>query len=377
MNLSETDRLRWRLILGAETEQSLGMPLTGTDAERDQALEFLYGREYGPGRNRQGAGGRGGGSEESTLSVPDWINAVNELFPQRTIERLEKDALERYEIQEMVTNADLLARAQPSPTLLKAVLHTKHLMNPAVLALARELVRKVVQQLMEKFAQPVRNVFLGAVNRRNRSWQKLARNFDARATIRKNLKHYDPTTGRLQIQDPIFFSRVRRQIDRWQIIIVVDQSGSMVDSVIHSAVTAAIFFGIPALKPHLILFDTNIVDVTDQCTDPVETLMKVQLGGGTDIGSAMHYASTLINNPRKAIVILITDFYEGGDPGQLLRTTRQMIEGGTQVLGLAALDEKSFPSYDKDLAQRMANLGAHVGAMTPGELANWVATIVR
>jgi Mg-chelatase subunit ChlD len=311
------------------------------------------------------------------LTVPDWINAIHELFPQKTIERLEKDALERYHLEEMVTNPDLLSRAQPSETLLKAVLRTKHLMNQQVLAMARDLVRKVVEQLMEKLARKVQSPFTGSLNRQQRSYIKIAKNFDAPTTIRRNLKHYSKQRQQLVIQTPYFNSRMRRQVDRWQLIILVDESGSMLDSVIHSAVTAAIFFGIKSLKTHLCLFDTAVVDVTADCTDPVETLMKVQLGGGTDIGQAMVYAQTLVENPRRTIVILITDFYEGAPVEKLLSVTKQLIESGVTILGLAALDDRANPNYDRAIAQRMVNLGAQVGAMTPGELATWVAEKVR
>jgi Mg-chelatase subunit ChlD len=370
---------RWRLVLGRDAEQGLGQTLDSTAARQDAALEFLYGREYGQGRNVRGRGtdGAAGGSGDSTLAVPEWINDVNELFPKKTIERLEKDALERYQINELVTNAELLSRAQPSATLLKAVLQTKHLMNQEVLAVARQLVRRVVEQLMEKLARPVRSVFLGAANRQRRSYQKVAKNFDARATIRANLQHFDAAAKRLTIRTPHFLSRVRRQCDRWQVIIVVDQSGSMVDSVIHSAVTASIFFSIKAIKSHLIAFDTNVVDLTSDCHDPVETLMKVQLGGGTDIAAAMQYAATLVENPRRTIVVLVTDFYEGGSESQLIRTTKLLVESGATILGLAALDARAAPNYDRRLAQILANVGMHVGAMTPGELAEFVAGRVR
>jgi len=369
--------VRWRLVLGAEGEQGLGCRLDGDDARRDAALGFLYGREYAPGRNVRRHQPRHGGLGDSVLSVPEWINEVHELFPKKTIERIEKDALERYKIEEMVTNPELLARAQPSTTLLKAVLHTKHLMNQQVLALARTLVRRVVEQLMEKLARPVRSVFLGAADRRRRSFQKTARNFDARTTVRRNLAHYDPERGRLFIRTPYFFSRVRRQADRWQVILVVDESGSMADSVIHAAVTAAIFCGIPALRTHLVLFDTNVVDVSADSPDPVETIMKVQLGGGTDIGGALTYAAGLVEQPRRTIIVLITDFYEGPIRDRLFTVTKQLVESGVTLLGLAALDERAEPCYDRDTAERMAALGAHVGAMTPGELAEWVAHKVK
>jgi Mg-chelatase subunit ChlD len=208
---------------------------------------------------------------------------------------------------------------------------------------------------------------------RRRSFLKIAKNFDVDTTIRTNLKNFDPDTGRLYIKEPYFHSRIRRQVDRWQIIILVDESGSMMDSVIHAAVTAAIFFGIKSLRSHLVLFDTAVVDVTDQCTDPVETLMKVQLGGGTDIGQALTYAATLVDNPRRTIVVLITDFYEGAPHNQLLTATRRLTESGVSLLGLAALDANANPNYDREMAEKMVRLGAHVAAMTPGELAEWVA----
>lgn len=375
-------KIRWRLVLGNGTEDLLG-GLSGEWQKRDAAMEFLYGREYGGGRNVRGSGGEGdkgeqkGSLDPSQLTVPDWINAVHELFPRKTIERLEKDALERYQLEEMVTNPEVLARVQPNQTLLKAVLRTKHLMNQEVLAIARQLVRKAIDQLMEKLARQVQSPFTGALNRQQRSFLKVAKNFDARTTIRRNLKHYDPETQKLYIQTPYFYSRIRRQIDRWQIIILVDESGSMLDSVIHSAVTASIFFGIKALRTHLCLFDTSVVDVTQDCTDPVETLMKVQLGGGTDIGQALSYAATLVDNPRRTIVVLITDFFEGAPVERLYSVAKQLIESGVTLLGLAALDEQAHPLYDRAIAQHLVNMGAHVAAMTPGELAEWVAQKVR
>ena len=369
-------RTRWRLVLGPGSEGCLGGLPDGEAQARDQALGYLYDREYGGKRNVRRTGGKGS-LDPSQLTVPVWINAVHELFPQRTIERIEKDALERYGIDEMVTNPDLLSRAQPSPTLLKAVLRTKHLMNEGVLALARTLVRKVVDQLLEKLARQVQSPFVGAVDRRRRSHLKVAKNFDARTTIRRNLRHYDPESQRLFIRTPYFYSRVKRHLDKWQLIILVDESGSMMDSVIHSAVTAAIFWGIKSLRTHLVLFDTEVVDVTEHCNDPVETLMKVQLGGGTDIGRALAYASTLVDNPRRTIVVLITDFFEGAAEGRLLGVVKQLVESGVTLLGLAALDETAKPCYDRDLAEKIVKLGGHVAAMTPGELADWVAEKVR
>lgn len=371
-------QIRWRLVLGRGAEGVLGSALDSeTLLAQEQALEFLYDREYGEGRNVRGADGRQGGSGDSQLTVPEWINAVHELFPQKTIERIEKDALERYKLEEMVTNPEILRKAQPSETLLKAVMRTKHLMNQEVLALARRLMQQVVEELMKKLAREVNNAFTGALNRQQRSYLKIAKNFDAKTTIRRNLGNIDPKTGKMFIKTPYFHSRIRRQADKWQIIILVDQSGSMVENVIHSAVMASIFWGIKSLRTHLIVFDTNVVDLTQDCQDPVETLMKVQLGGGTNIAKAMQYAETLVDYPQRTIVVLVTDFYEGGSVQSLLGTTFRLTESGVHVLGLAALDRGANPAYDKHTAGRMVEMGAQVGAMTPGELALWVAEKVR
>ncbi|MBL8215133.1 MAG: VWA domain-containing protein [Bryobacterales bacterium] len=364
---------RWRLILGSDCQLG-GTGLTGAQARMDQSLGFLYDRELA-GRNSlsgDAAGGRQGGLDPSALTVPDWINHIHELFPKQAIERLEKDALERYQLDDIVTNPEVLQRAEPSQTLLEAVLRTKHLMNQEVLAAARILVKRVVEEILRKLAFPIRQPFFGP-RLRERSLMKIAKNFDWRETIRKNLKNYDAGRRQIVIHEPRFFSRQRRQMKKWKVIIVVDQSGSMASSVIYSAVTASIFHGIPSLQTHLIAFDTAIVDLTSDCADPVELLMKVQLGGGTDIGGALSYAAGLIDNPRQTIVVLITDFFEGAPTHKLFSVCRHIIESGAHLLGLAALNERAVPEYDRNTAAYIAKLGAHVGAMTPGELANWVA----
>jgi Mg-chelatase subunit ChlD len=372
---------RWRLMLGDAAELGLGSPpLSAADLACDAALAWLYDRDGSLARRGirgRGAGGTRGGLGPSTLSVPDWINEIHRLFPRETIERLERDAIERYAINEVVTNPEVLKRVEPNEALLEAVLRTKHLMNAEVLAIARLLVQKVVRDLMERFAKEVRAAFAGTIDRRTRSLFRSARNFDARRTIRENLAHFDPETKKLGIRAPRFFSRTRRHSTRWQVIVLVDESGSMLGSVVHAAVTAGCLVGLPSIKTHLCIFDTEVVDLTEQASDPVETLMKVQLGGGTDIARAVEYAAGLIEAPRRAIVVLITDFFEGGAPELLVRRVKALCEQGTQVLGLAALDEEAVPSYDKELAGRLVDAGAHVGAMTPGELASWIASRVR
>ncbi|MBU2667102.1 VWA domain-containing protein [Actinoplanes bogorensis] len=368
--MTDPELERWRLVLGAPASE-LG-PLSSGAAGRDAALDWLYGRDGELERRDVRRPGRSGGDGPSLLTTVDWLDEITRLFPRETVERLQRDAVERYEIHDIVTDPAVLERVEPNPALLKAVLQTKHLMNPDVLRLARRIVKAVVRDLMAKMATEVRVAFTGSRNRRPSRW-KLARDFDVTRTLRANLGHYRPDERRLYIETPHFYSRTRKHVDQWQVILLVDQSGSMVDSVIHSAVTAACLWGLPGVRTHLVAFDTDVVDLTSEVDDPVELLMKVQLGGGTDIGRAMRYAAGLVERPRRTIVALITDFYEGGSVGSLIRTTRELCEQGTIVLGLAALDEQANPSYDRDTAQRLVDVGASVGAMTPGELAAFVA----
>lgn len=360
---------RWRLVLGQTAELGLGARLEGDLAGCDAALSWLY-RE---GDSERDIRDRQAGHDDSALSVPDWISEVHRLFPEDVIERLEKDAVERYQIHEVVTNAEVLRRVQPSQAMLQAVLKTKHLMNQELLALARELVRRVVDELIAKLGREVRPAFQGAGRVRRGSLLRFSRDLDMRRTLQANLRHYDPQSKRLVLEKMYFFPRHRRHTAPWQLILLVDQSGSMVSSVIHAAVTASCLWGLPCLKTHLIVFDTSVLDLSEEARDPVELLMKVQLGGGTDIGKAVEYGARLIQQPRRAIVAVITDFFEGGDGSRLVRLVKLLCEQGTQVLGLAALDDQDVPAYDREMAARWVDAGAHVAAMTPGHLANWVA----
>ena len=267
------DLERWRLVLGSAAEGPLG-GLGGEAARQDAALDWLYGRDP----ELAARGDRSSGHGPSQLTTVDWLDEIHELFPTKVVERLEQDAVERYDITEVVTDPGVLARIEPNQALLRAVLRTKHLMNPEVLALARRLVAEVVRRLQEELATQVRQAFSGARSRQ-RSMLARAAAFDARRTILANLKHYQPEHQRLLVETPYFLARQRRELDAWQVVLVVDQSGSMVGSVIHSAVTAACLWGLPGVRSHLVAFDTEVVDLTERLADPVEVLFGCQLGG--------------------------------------------------------------------------------------------------
>ena len=363
---------RWRLMLGDAAEAACGS-LGAQALAADAALDWLYGRD--PERHERDE--RSASLGPSALSTPDWINSIHTLFPKEVIERLEQDAVERFGIDEIVTNLEVLERIEPSEALLRAVLHTKHLMNPQVLTAARKLVAEVVRRIMDKLQTEVRQAFSGTRDRRRRSQMKIANNFDFKKTVADNLHRWDPARQRLYLERPAFISRSQRHTEPWDIILLIDQSGSMVDSVIHSAVMAACLWNLPGMRTRLVAFDTEVVDLTADVADPVELLMKVQLGGGTDIAKAVAYAQGLVSAPSRSVVVLVSDFYEGGSEFELVRRVKTLTQAGTKVLGLAALDSKADPAYDRAMAERLVAAGAQVGAMTPGELAAWLAEKLR
>lgn len=339
----------------------------------EAALDFLYSREYeGRGvRDRQQAGTL----DPSQLSVPSWLSEVRELFPRDTVEIIEKHALDRYGLTEILMDAETLEKLEPSTDLLKALLSFRnHLRGPALDA-ARRIIRQVVEEIRRKLEAEVRRALSGRLNRFRHSPQKVAQNFDWRGTLKRNLKHFDPKTRRIVLQDPRFFARNTRHLP-WEVVLCVDQSGSMTDSVIHSAVMAGILAALPFLRIKLVVFDTNVVDLSEQLDDPVEVLMSVQLGGGTDIGKALNYCERLIENPRRAVLVLVSDFCEGGPPPIMLGAVRRMREAGVKLLGLAALDQAAQPVYDEAMAQQLADLGMEIAALTPKHLAEWLSKVV-
>ncbi|MBO4514515.1 MAG: VWA domain-containing protein [Lachnospiraceae bacterium] len=377
-NARNTEQLnKWRLMLGryADGQISFGED-SQTFQDMDNVLDYLYSREYGEDEGVRDPKELMGGSGQSQLTVSKWINEVNRLFPKETIEVLEKEALDRYGMTELLTDESVLEKLEPNQELLKLIIQLKGLMNPKVLQAAKEIVRRVVEELRKKFEQEIRQSLTGRIDKNHENPIATARNLDVKTTILRNLKNYDKEKQRLVLEKVYFFSRVKHSVT-WDVVICVDESGSMLDSVIHSSVMAGIFASLPMLETKLVIFDTNVVDLSESVDDAVETLMSVQLGGGTDIGKAMRYCETLVKNPERTIFVLVTDLYEGGRPQEMFACARGLVEAGVKLMILTALDKEANPNYDRKAAAKMAALGANVAAMTPGELADWVGGIIH
>ncbi|MDE7212774.1 MAG: VWA domain-containing protein, partial [Lachnospiraceae bacterium] len=318
---------------------------------------------------------RAGGSGDSQLTVQKWLQKIKKLFPKQTVEIMERHALDKYGMTELLTDPDVMRKLEPNQELLKTILSMKHLMSGEVLALAREIVRKVADELMKKLEQEVRQSFFGKLNRSISSPVRSMRNLDMKKTIRRNLKNYDVERGELVLKD-IYFSARMKRYNSWRVIICVDESGSMLNSVIHSAVMAGIFAKLPMIDTKLVIFDMNVVDLSGYAQDPVEILMSVQLGGGTNINGALSYCEGLVDFPYRTMIVLVTDLYEGCGYENMYRVSKGIIESGVKLVVLTALDREANPDYDRNAAKTLADMGAHVGAMTPEELVGFVSKIV-
>ncbi len=372
---------RWRMVLGRYAQSAL--PRHPGDADLDDTLGYLYDREYterghrlgdSGAANRDGAG-RGGGLEASALRAVDWLDGARRLFPASTIERLERDALTRYGLSDLLADPDAVDSIRTSPELGAALLRIKGTISPALAAGLRTLITRIVTDILQRLRRPMTTALTGARQRHRRSPHASARNFDWRRTIAANLGHADPQTGRLLVEEVRFMSRQRRHNVAWDIIIVVDQSASMASSLLHSAVMASILAALPGMSVRLILFDTSVADVSHLAHDPVEILMTSQLGGGTDIANAIGYAAARVTQPTRTVLALVSDFEEGGSVSSLVTRVRGLADSGVTMLGLASLTDDGAPWFDRTVADKLAAVGMRVAAMTPDRFADWLAEV--
>lgn len=369
---------RWRLVLGSMSDNSLSF--SGSDREilsfedMEQLLDYLYSHAQGDDVRDESISDRSGGLGESQLTAAKWITKVRELFPKQTAEVLERHALDEFKMTELLTDKKVLEQMKPDMSLLKTVLQLKHLMKGEVLETAKKIARAVAEELSEKLAQSTRQALTGRLDRNSRSAVRSARNIDIHKTIRRNLKNYDKENETLMLKNVFFSSRVKKY-NKKTVIIAVDESGSMLGSVIYSAVMAQIISKLPFAEIKLVIFDTEIVDLSGMVEDPVEVMMSVQLGGGTDIGKALSYCESLIQTPSDTCVLCVTDLCEGGYPHILLNTAQNIMTSGAKLSFLTALDECANPVYDKNMGQLLADMGAFVGALTPDQLGDYIGRI--
>ena len=368
---------RWRLILGDFADNNIELQEGLSDI--NETLNFLYDREYSKedgyyndNENTKLKGDR----SKSNLTVPMWVSKIRKLFPKETVQIMQTHALNKYNLTEMIIDENILKEMEPNMELLKNILTFRDMMGSNVKKLAYSIVRDIVEKLKRKMEQDIKKVFYGKkLPNSYTTHKKIFKNLDVKKTIRHNLKNYNTQNNTIFV-DKLYFNNNIRNYNPWHIIILIDESGSMLDSVIYSSIMASIFANLPYLSVKLIIFDTSIVDLTDYIKDPVDTLLKVQLGGGTDIVNALEYAKKITAFPEKTIYLLISDLEDSNDYKYMHKSVKGIIEARSKIFILTALDYDCNESYNKNAAQKLSKLGAKVAAITPNKLAEYVNDII-
>lgn len=373
MDDKETRERRWRLAIGGEDEQ-----LTDGDQRLSAALNMLYG-----GPEEQDGGGaksdkRRGGLGRSAPAVSKWMGDIREFFPSPVVQVVQKDAFERLGLQQMLMEPEFLQAVEADVNLVADLVSLRNVMPEKTKETAREVIAKVVAELMERLERKTAEALRGAVDKTRRTSRPRFADIDWPRTIQKNLHTWQPDHQTVIPERLVGFMRKQRRIvDLDEVVLCVDQSGSMAPSVIYASIFSAVMASLPVVKTKLVCFDTAILDLTDQLQDPVDVLFGVQLGGGTDINQAVAYCEDKIEAPSKAHLVLITDLYEGGNAKELLSRVARLIGLGVNVIILLALSDQGKPFYDPTLSAKMAALGVPVFACTPDQFPDLMAAALR
>ncbi|MFH8397041.1 VWA domain-containing protein [Streptomyces anulatus] len=382
-HVPDAERLRrWRMVLGADSADSTGCTLTGQDAAMDGALNALYGGGAGknPGGGR-GAGGRSAGLGASAPSVARWLGDIRTYFPSSVVQVMQRDAIDRLGLAALLLEPEMLEAVEADVHLVGTLLSLNKAMPETTKETARAVVRKVVEDLEKRLASRTRATLTGALDRSARISRPRHRDIDWNRTVRANLKNYLPVPGPAGAGgagDPggaegrgtivperlIGYGRASRSAKK-DVVLCIDQSGSMAASVVYASVFGAVLASMRTLSTRLVVFDTAVVDLTDQLDDPVDVLFGTQLGGGTDINRALAYCQSKITRPADTVVVLISDLYEGGIRDEMLKRVAAMKASGVQFVTLLALSDEGAPAYDHEHAAALGALGAPAFACTP------------
>ncbi len=351
---------RWRLVLGGEEAEGTGCALSGRDAAMDGALSALYGTGDKPRAGRERAAGLG----TSAPSVARWLGDIRTYFPSSVVQVMQRDAIDRLGLATLLLEPEMLEAAEPDVHLVGTLLSLGKAMPETTKESARAVVRKVVEDLEKRLATRTRAALTGALDRSARVSRPRHHDIDWNRTIAANLRHFLPEYGTVVPERLIGYGRASRSVKK-EIVLCVDQSGSMAASVVHAAVFGAVLASMRSVDTRLVVFDTAVVDLTDQIDDPVDVLFGTRLGGGTDINRALAYCQSRITRPAETVVVLISDLYEGGIRQEMLQRVAAMKASGAQFVALLALSDEGAPAYDREHAAALAALGAPAFACTP------------
>ncbi|MFJ6070122.1 VWA domain-containing protein [Streptomyces sp. NPDC093065] len=351
---------RWRLVLGGGPADGTGHALSGRDAAMDGALTALYGKGGAPRAGRDRAAGLGA----SAPAVARWLGDIRTYFPSSVVQVMQRDAIDRLGLATLLLEPEMLEAVEADVHLVGTLLSLHRAMPEEVKETARAVVRKVVEDLEERLATRTRAALTGALDRGARVGRPRHHDIDWNRTIAANLKHYLPEHRTVVPERLIGYGRASRSV-RKEVVLCVDQSGSMAASVVYASVFGAVLASVRAIDTRLVVFDTAVVDLTDQLHDPVDVLFGTRLGGGTDINRALAYCQSRITRPAETVVVLISDLYEGGIRDEMLKRVAAMKSAGVEFVTLLALSDEGTPAYDREHAASLAALGASAFACTP------------
>src|SRR5579859_1615306 len=380
MAIDEKERLRrWRLVLGKDAQAGLcgggsgkagdgtgvgdGFPLDGRDMGMDGVLEALYDSE------------RSAGLGSSSPQVARWLGDIRTYFPSSTVRIMQQDALERLQLTQMLLEPEMLESVDADVHLVATLLSLSKVIPEKTKDTARQVVRKVVSELERKLTNPLIQAVRGSLNRATHTSRPRHNEIDWHRTIRANLKNYLPEYGTIIAERLIGHGRKSSSLR--DIVLCVDQSGSMAASVVYSGIFGAVLASIQAVSTRMVVFDTAVVDLTDDLQDPVDLLFGTQLGGGTDINRALTYCQQIITRPAQTILVLITDLYEGGSRQEMLRRAAELVASGVQVMCLLALSDRGAPGFDQHNAAAFATMGIPAFACTPDLFPDLMAAAIQ
>lgn len=367
---------RWRLILGQSAEPQLagfspGGSIQLSEEERimDRALAAIYDNtDAGTDASGAPSGQRGAGQGKSAPRLAQWLGDVRSFFPEDVVSIIQNDAMERKGWKQLLFEPEVLATVKPDIQLVGTLLSLKGKIPEKTKDTARQLVKAVVDELVQRLHEDIRRAVTGALNRRQHTPLPSLSGIDWKRTIQRNLKNYDADRKQIVPERFYYFDRAKRSKE-WTVIVDIDQSGSMAESVIWASVIGSIFASIPSLDTRVVVFDTEVVDLTEQCAhDPVDMLFGIQLGGGTDIHKSVAYCEQFIEEPKKTLFIIISDLYEGGNQAGLIRRMRELREAGVKTMCLLALSDEGKPFYDEQVAKQLSRDGTPCFACTPALL---------